>query len=455
MGSYAYDYLNDSLLLDKSLITQLYKGVSDVELERELSRYREYCIGISSQVKEDIKGENGITSCLATDSMSTINNLKRGALYLEKVVVKDPIFECTDFSCETSENLKRFLGGQEAPRIDRSKLSNAAMRLIELRPLVAGGYVKLYPVSYELEVKPKIIPLINSKNLYEDILPNKILERYRNEAIVRNIVEDNGQLLVSHQLSLGRHIIVFFKGLEHGFRQGFMLTTPEVSSVNEKKRTVILEISKEHSSPSQKEFQTWVTQSINQTAGNHYFELNKRLVLANHLGCMFCTEHPFEHELLNMNVGPASIQENTLNCTLQMDVPFLENVSSADLMSIRNNEIGAFQSFRYELEKGVREARHESDPNRISAIIEDTRHELFEVQMNQIEPQVRHIRKTHFAEAAVALAGLGLSVVTGGSSLLASALAAAHGIKSQSDYEAKLTANPCHFLWKVKQKAKN
>lgn len=44
MGSYAYDYLNDSLLLDGALASQLYQSISDLTLERELTRYREYCI---------------------------------------------------------------------------------------------------------------------------------------------------------------------------------------------------------------------------------------------------------------------------------------------------------------------------------------------------------------------------------------------------------------------------
>ncbi|HIF9241232.1 TPA: hypothetical protein ACX6RC_003817 [Photobacterium damselae] len=138
---------------------------------------------------------------------------------------------------------------------------------------------------------------------------------------------------------------------------------------------------------------------------------------------------------------------------MQMDVPFLEQLSSAELMSIRNNDSEAFQSFRTELEKGLRGARHESDPSRVKAIIEDTHHELFEVQMRQIAPQVKHLKRTHFAEACIAVAGLGLSVVTGGASLIAIGIAGLNALKLHNDYKSKVTANPCHFLWNVKQKA--
>ncbi|WP_368879155.1 hypothetical protein [Proteus terrae] len=63
------------------------------------------------------------------------------------------------------------------------------------------------------------------------------------------------------------------------------------------------------------------------------------------------------------------------------------------------------------------------------------------------------MKKTHLTEVAIATAGLGLSVLTGGTSLLATAIAVAHSYKSHSGYKSKVTANPCHFLWNVKMKA--
>ncbi|WP_275269389.1 hypothetical protein [Citrobacter freundii] len=90
MGSYAYDYLNDSLLLDGALASQLYQGISDLTLERELTRYREYCIKILPEVRKDVKASNDVLSCMATDTMSHISRLKQAALYLEEAIVSDP-----------------------------------------------------------------------------------------------------------------------------------------------------------------------------------------------------------------------------------------------------------------------------------------------------------------------------------------------------------------------------
>lgn len=452
MGSYAYDYLNDSLLLDSTLFTRMYQGVSDATLEKELREYREYCLKVLPEVRKTVKTNNGAVSCMMTDRMSRISQLKQAALYLEEAVVADPIFALTDFRTSSTEAIASFMGMASTPKINRQELAKAAIRLIELRPLVVGGYIKLYPVSFELE-RGTELPFIYSEVGFEDCLPPIVLEQYKLSANVHSVENDNGCLLVMRDLYPCRNISIDFKGMEGGFVMGYMLNPTEIKPTN--KENVYTFIQKKSSEPpSKEEFVAWVRQSVNQTARNHYIDLNKRIALCEYLGCMFGTEHPFESNLLNMNLDSSDIKANTLNCTLQMDVPFLEQVSSADLMSIRNNDGEAFQSFRSELERGLRQARHESDPSRVRAIIEDTQHELFEVQMSQIAPQVKHIQKTHLTEAGIAVAGLGLSVLTGGASLLAIAIAIAHGYKSHSDYKSKVTANPCHFLWNVKQKAK-
>lgn len=452
MGSYAYDYLNDSLLLDSTLVTQQYSSISATALEKELRNYREYCLKVLPEVRNRVKVNSETVSCMATDTMSCVSSLKQAALYLEEVVVADPIFKLTDFRTSATESISSFMGMASTPKINRQELANAAIRLIELRPLVAGGYVKLYPVSFELEREAEL-PLIYSDVGFEDCLPINILEQYQSNAVVRSVQNDNGRMLVMRDLYPCRNISIHFQGMVGGFAMGYLLNPTEIVPTDEKDVYTLIQ-KKSSIPPSDSYFKDWVKQSVNQTARNHFIDLNKRVVLCDYLGCMFGTEHPFESNLLNMDLGTPDIQSNTLNCTMQMDVPFLNNVSSANLMSIRNNDGEAFQSFRAELEKGLREARHESDPMRIRAIIEDTQHELFEVQMRQIAPQMKHIQRTLLTEAAIASAGLGFSVLTAGTSLLASGLAIAHSYKSYNDYKSKVAANPCHFLWKVKQQAK-
>ncbi|WP_405424046.1 hypothetical protein [Pantoea stewartii] len=452
MSSYAYDYLNDSLILDGSLITRFYEGIPDSVLERELIRYREHCLRSLPTLNNELQHIITSSRCLATDKMSTVKTLKQAALYLEEAVVTDPIFKLTDFRSETTEVYSAFMGMAATPKIDREKLASAAIRIIELRPFVTGGYVKIYPVSYELE-NAKEIPLFYSEVGFEDCLSTVVLDKYKAAAKVRTVKNVEGQMYIMNYLDLCRNISIDFKGMRGGFGMGYILNPTEFEPTNNAQvYTMIQKMVTEP--PTQEVFDRWVSQSINRTAINHYVELSKRVALCDSLGCMFGTEHSFESDLLDMNAGQPSIIENTLNCTLQMEVPFLDKVSSADLMSIRNDDGDSFNSFRVELEKGLRQARNESDPSRIRNIIEDTQHELFEVQTSKITPQVKNLKKMHSLDLSIITAGLGLSVVTNGFSLLATMLAAAHGYKSYTDYRSKITSNPCHFLWRVKQEMK-
>lgn len=452
MLNYAYDFLNESILFDQKLFKKKYHGIPDTRLEQELIRYREYCVNILPKIRNSFRTNKDTLSCIMTGNMSDITHLKQAALYLEEAIVPDPIFQLTDFRSSPTEAMLSFMGIESSPKIDRVKLTEAIIKIIELRPLVTGGYVKLYPVSFELEQEEKI-PLFYSDINFENCLPPDILEKYRLNADVRSVQNDNGRMLVMRDLYPCRNISIHFKGMETGFTMGYMLN-PAVFEPTDKKNEFSIIQKKSSLPPSKEDFEIWVSQSINQTAKNHFINLNKRMALCDYLDSMFITEHQFESNLLKMNLGSADIKSNTLNCMFQMDIPFLEKVSSTDLMSIRNDNGESFQSFRLELEKGLRTARYESDPNRVRAIIDDTKHELFEVQMSQIEPQIKYLKKTHLADASIAIAGLGLSVVTGGFSLLATGMALAHGYKSYNDYQSKVTANPSHFLWQVRQKMK-
>ncbi|WP_418139826.1 hypothetical protein AB9R84_06355 [Oceanimonas smirnovii] len=384
--------------------------------------------------------------------MSKISRLKQSSLYLEEAVVIDPIFKLTDFRSSYTENLNCFMGLASIPMVNRQELAEAAIRLIELRPLVAGGFVKIYPVTFELE-RGEGVSFIYSEVGFEDCLPKLVLDKYKLNSVVRSVRVEDGRMLVMRDLYPCRNISVHFQGMESGFVMGYMLNPTKVKPTDKKNVYRFIQEMKS-TPPSYENFAAWVNQSVNQTARNHFNELRNRVALCNYFGCMFSTEHYFESELLNMNVGISDIKSNTLNCTMQMDVPFLENVSSSDLMSIRNNDGEAFNAFRAELEKGLRDARSEKDPERVRTIIENTQHELFEVQMSQIAPQVKNIKKMHLAEAAIATAGIGFSVATGGASLLATLISGISACKSWSDYRSKVLSNPCHFIWKVKQKAK-
>jgi hypothetical protein len=59
MGSIIYGHLNDSLLLDESLIAAQFQGVSDVALQLALKQYRDFCIANLDELLEEVSPEAG------------------------------------------------------------------------------------------------------------------------------------------------------------------------------------------------------------------------------------------------------------------------------------------------------------------------------------------------------------------------------------------------------------
>lgn len=145
------------------------------------------------------------------------------------------------------------------------------------------------------------------------------------------------------------------------------------------------------------------------------------------------------------------IPENAIECVLRMKLPYMDKISSRDLMDLRNNDGEAFQSFRTDLEARFRELRYESDSAIIKRKIVDIEHEMSEVQVRAISNKIKSVRRAALADLGLAFSGLAAAVVTSGVSLLGTLTAALHGTKTYAEYRKNVKENPCYFLFEAKR----
>jgi hypothetical protein len=68
---------------------------------------------------------------------------------------------------------------------------------------------------------------------------------------------------------------------------------------------------------------------------------------------------------------------------MSVDLPFLKELDIEMLMKVRQEEGEAFQSFRLELDKQLRELRLVKDPEALKIKTENVMHELSEVQVTR------------------------------------------------------------------------
>ena len=450
MGTTIFDFLSESLLFHDAYREDCYASVTDADLLEELKRYRQHALDNLKALHQEIALTTSRLKVFHARDSFSLDQLKQSALYLDQVVLPDPLFQQSRESSDTSDRVSRFIGIPNSKKVDRKGLADAASRMKALTPMVAADYVKFFPVSYYLE-PDKQIPLVYSETGFADTLPMHILSKYHENADLRSLRRTDRGLVVEDSLRRGRHISVQFRGDHDGAMMCYALVQNEDIDVDAVARNIHFRSTLPDEPPPVDLFQAWVYQSVNQAAGAHHRALSKTLALSEVFGASYFTGSEFTHSLLGANDPTQSVEHHTAACILNLDLPYLEDIDIHDLMQVRNNDGDAFRLFRAELERQLRELRTEADPDALKKKAENAVHELSVVQVAEIDRKMRSLRKKALAEMAIAAGGLVATVVASGWSIAAT-VAALAGLHRSASQRMQVCDNPAYFLWKARSK---
>lgn len=454
MGTKVFDFLSDSFLFDDALISDQFGGVTEREILKELRRYREFCLSSAAELEQEASSNTSNLKLFSGVKHVDLGLLKQSAFYIEQHVLYDPLFELTSWRPPHEDKVRsayRTLlgGGRLDSSFDKEKLAETAAYLKSLTPMVAADYVKLLPTSYFFE-PPKHFPMKYSENGFEDAVPRSLLNFFHKNADVKSMRMEGGSLIIDGSFKLGRGIYVSFKDHDFEDGRGYQLMEQQVMSANPGGRTIRLSMHMPPWPPAKREFDHWVHQSINQTAGPLYRRVVLENTFAGRFGASYFTDSPFIFRLLEQVVPVKdTIKTNTVNALMSVELPFLDEVDVETLMKVRQEDGEAFQSFRLELDRQLRDLRLAEDPEALKVKTENALHELGEVQVHQVKQKVAALKKSILADAAIAAGGLLGAVQSGGLTLPVALLAAFHGYKSFAEYQRQKKENPAFFLWKV------
>lgn len=448
MGSILYTHLNDSLLLDKSLIADKFRSVSDSGLQIAMRQYREFCIAHLDDLIEEVAPEQGKLRLYVGD-VADQRLLKQGAFYLDTVILSDPLFRLSEPEHESHGVWSQALDMPKPQRLDRSALVDAVELMRSCAWLVAQGYVRFFPTSLANEA-PAQLPIYGSHDGFEEVLPPHLLALYKQAADVRSFVPTSRGLEIQPDLQRGRRIHIDFD--RDGSAGGFIynLMEQEVLSANRKTREVEIAMRMPDEPPSQEEFDAWVAQSVNRSARNHFDMVSRDVRWSTQFGSQYLTRSPFTASLLDSTEGvtSSSIPVATTTGWLQLDLPFFDRVSMEKLMAARSDE-EAFRRFRLQLEKHFRELRLETDPEKRKLKTENAMHELLEIQRTEVDSAIRRLRRKGVLTGIGALVSLAAATATSGTSLIATMVAAYTGLKTIEEYRVSAKDSPAYFLWQT------
>ncbi|MCG9968390.1 hypothetical protein L9W92_10025 [Pelotomaculum terephthalicicum JT] len=460
MSNIMYDFLTESpLFCDRNLENE-FSDTSDEEIKKELQSYREYIL----RNIDDIQGEAGCNkeelSVLMQSFQSYLPNdklVKQHALYFDKLIIDDPIFEMTVTQGNMSKAMNQYLGFSSDETIDKKKLVRNIEYMKKCTPLVAGQFVKFFPLSI-LHEPPKDIPLYYSKNYFADDLPKEIMEYFKDKAFVNSVkkAKDGWHITSGQALEISRGIEVNFRGHNSPVGYTYMLFKTEVVSFDEQTGLAQFRNWLPDEPPTEAEFNRWVYQSINRSAIRLFQDVFTELIYSGKLGSSYLTISSFISELINLKYKTDDNLENFLsNIIMQIDLPIINDCPVEKLMDIRNKDGEAFYNFRTELRKQLRELRFIDDRDVLRKKIENVSHELMEVQVNEINKKISHLKKAFLADLIILGASLLPVIQTGGYSLYTAAIALAKGYKDILDYSSAVKQNSSYFLWKLTKEIRN
>jgi hypothetical protein len=454
MGSVTYNFLADSLFFHKDSIENKFANETDSRIEKELQDYRRHCIENYEELITEITERESFLKVFSSSDKTPVNLLKQTALYVDQFIVQDPIFNLTDIQSEMTNVTAKYLGYQNDGTVNRSNLAESSKFLKEITPMVAGNYVKIFPLSYHFEA-PKQIPINLPVDYYNGVLPKEILDFFWKNVSVRSMekMESGGWQVIEDKLHPCRSIVVDFKQTNFKSSMIYHLFEMEILSFDEATGLATFRQTLPDTPPDNNYFNAWVTQSINSASKAFFDRVFKECFISSNLNSTFLCDNNFTAQLISENYNvKETIQTETANRVINFELPFLDKIDIDKLMTIRELDSDVFTNFRLELEKNFRELRTLTDPDLIQKKTENIFHELNEVQVQKINQKINYINKQVAVNSLIGIGGLAGSFTTGGYSLLATAVALGKGYKDYVDYKEKVKENPSYLLWKIRKK---
>lgn len=456
MGSITYDFLNNSFLFHQASIENKFAKYTNKQVEDEIERYLEFVTDNSDTIEKEIGEIDSDLKIFSSTKNHPINFLSQTVFYLDQFIIQDPLINHSVNQTLESKEIGQHVGYIQS-EIEKSDVAKTCSYLKKITPLIAANQVKLFPISDYVRSKWSG-QLHYAAKQYKGILPKEIEEFYWKNVKLKNL-HSNGTggyyLNPDEGFGISRAIHVSF-GEENLANGNMYYLTKMLLSPPDENNIAKLEMFLPKESPAKEEFETWVTQSINSSAINHYSETVKEIELSSQLGTMYLTNEQIRSDLLRINGDDPdkTIENFSLETFLNYEIPYLENIDLNKLMELKEFDGDVFANFRIELQRNLRALRSLDDPKIMKEKIESMYHEFYVVQVNNVNQKVQQFKRQLTGTALISLASIIPAVASSGFSLFGLLVAGAKGYKDYNKYYEEAKNNPAFLFWKSKKKSR-
>lgn len=454
MANTAFDFLAESFLFDERYIEDNFRMVSEEELSSELQKYREHIQENYIDIVDEIQNKSELN--VTIESAGKLPNeqlLKQLALYMDRVVISDPVFEFTQTKSGMHVPMSKLMGVNPNSEVDRIRLARNTKYMKWTTPLVATQFVKYVPISL-IHEPPKELPILYSSDNFSSELSEDLYTFFYEKAKVSNVIIKDGIMSYKEndKLSIGSTIAIDFD--RENIRKGHIYQFMENKTCNFDEKTGRFEIMQYiPDSISSEDFESWVTHSINRAAITEFETTLNEAILAKKLKCMYMAKSQFTSDLLSQTIAKSSVDSDLANLSMKLDLPILNEISVDDLVSIRTDSGEAFYNFRSELNSKLLNLRGLTDKDELQRKIENISYEMNQIQVNEVKKEYRKIVKSLGVDSVALTGSLVTSFFTGGLTLIGAAGALAKGVVDYTKYLNVVKENNGYFLWKLNRQS--
>ena len=174
MSQKSLEYLCNSFLFDSLSRANGYNMYSDDDIYDELQKYREYIISNMDEIRGEVRNDcNKLNVCIEScKELPTEDMYKQLILYMDQVVIPDPLFDLAEPKSSFSEAAGQLMGLKRQEKVNKKKLSNLVDYIVCITPLINAGFVVMAPISRIHERKE--IPILFSPTAFSDVIPIEV-----------------------------------------------------------------------------------------------------------------------------------------------------------------------------------------------------------------------------------------------------------------------------------------
>lgn len=462
MAHINYNFLTESFLF-KSGIEDGFSKYTDDEIRKELDKYRNHILVNIEKIRTEVNLDKRRINVTIESFNSRPDRrlLKQLALYVDCVLIADPLFDLTKHASEASEVMTEYMGMQRHDKIDRVVLVEALKYMKDNTSLIVCDFIKFVPTALIHEA-PKDIPIRYDEHGFRDSLPSNLMPYLKDKMDVRNVKSYDGHLIVALEepLRKGTMLYLYYPEMEH--RGGEIVAFQRMEREGDigsdgrfKARLYIPDTISDF------EFSTWLEQSRN-TAAKHIFdETVKEYAFASGFDSMYLTQYDIKAHILS-TLWDNSVRADIANMAMSMRVPIIENADLDTVLDIRNKYGESFKNFRTELGNKLIKLRTIDDQDKLLSQLAEFAFQINETSINAIDQELRTIKRSIGVDASIVTGSILISCIANNNGSVAGMAMSAVGILSGMFVIAKevsgdvknlmnIKDKPEYFLWKIEK----